>query len=84
MLLKVDLDGNKLVPSPHPMLMAGFVVHRSIHMARADAHCVMHTHTSAGMAVALKEAGLRHDDFYGAMLYGRVAYHDFEGITIHA
>jgi len=29
-LLKVDIDGNKLTPSQYPVLMAGFVVHRSI------------------------------------------------------
>ncbi|MFM9981628.1 MAG: class II aldolase/adducin family protein [Burkholderiales bacterium] len=51
---------------------------------REDAHCIMHTHTTAGMAVATKRAGLRHDNFYGALLIGRLAYHDFEGISVHA
>lgn len=44
----------------------------------------MHTHTTTGMAVATKRAGLRHDNFYGALLIGRLAYHDFEGISVHA
>ena len=48
---------------------------------RADAHCIIHTHTTAGMAVACKQEGLRTDNFYCAQLHGRVAYHDFEGIT---
>ena len=60
---------------------AGTVIHSAVHAARADAHCVMHTHTTAGMAVACKRGGLRHDNFYSAMLYGRVACHDFEGVT---
>ena len=42
----------------------------------------MHTHTTAGMAVACKAGGLQHDDFYGAELFGDVAYHAFEGITV--
>ncbi len=43
---------------------------------------LIHTHTTAGMAVACKATGLSHDNFYGALLHGRVAYHDFEGITV--
>ncbi len=81
-LVKVGLDGNPVDPTPHPINRAGFVIHSAIHAAREDAHCIMHTHTTAGIAVAMKEAGLRHDDFYGAMLFGRVAYHDFEGISV--
>lgn len=80
-LLKVDLDGRKIEPSPYPVNAAGFVIHSAIHAARADAHCIAHTHTTAGMAVACKRDGLRHDNFNSALLYGRVAYHDFEGVT---
>jgi ribulose-5-phosphate 4-epimerase/fuculose-1-phosphate aldolase len=32
--------------------------------------------------VACLEDGLSHDNFYGAMLHGKVAYHEFEGITV--
>ncbi len=60
---------------------AGFVIHGAIHSARADAHCVMHTHTTAGIAVACSASGLRFDNFYSAQLFGSVSYHDFEGVT---
>jgi ribulose-5-phosphate 4-epimerase/fuculose-1-phosphate aldolase len=60
---------------------AGFVIHSAIHAARDDAHCIIHTHSTAGSAVACKKDGLRHDNFYGALLYGQVAYHEFEGVT---
>jgi ribulose-5-phosphate 4-epimerase/fuculose-1-phosphate aldolase len=83
-LIKVGLDGVPLEATEHPVNRAGFVIHSAIHAARRDAHCIMHTHTSAGMAVACKQAGLGHDDFYGAELFGDVAYHGFEGITVHA
>jgi ribulose-5-phosphate 4-epimerase/fuculose-1-phosphate aldolase len=81
-LIKIGLDGAPLAPTEFPVNRAGFVIHSAIHAHRADAHCVMHTHTTAGIAVACKQAGLGHDDFYGAELFGDVAYHDFEGITV--
>jgi ribulose-5-phosphate 4-epimerase/fuculose-1-phosphate aldolase len=81
-LVKVGLDGQNVVPGPYRGNPAGFAIHGAIHAARADAHCVIHTHTTAGMAVACKAGGLSHDSFYGALLAGRVAYHDFEGITV--
>jgi ribulose-5-phosphate 4-epimerase/fuculose-1-phosphate aldolase len=34
------------------------------------------------MAVACLKDGLSPHNFYGAMLKGKVAYHDFEGITV--
>ncbi len=83
-LIKIGLDGAPLEATAYPVNRAGFVIHSAIHAARPDAHCIMHTHTTAGMAVACKRDGLRHDDFYGAELFGDVAYHDFEGITVHA
>ncbi|MDB6001702.1 MAG: Decarboxylase NovR [Rhizobacter sp.] len=82
-LVKVGHDGVPLMPTPHHVNRAGFVIHTAVHAARPDAHCVMHTHTTAGMAVSCKRDGLGHDDFYGAELFGDVAYHDFEGVTVH-
>ncbi|PXW99361.1 ribulose-5-phosphate 4-epimerase/fuculose-1-phosphate aldolase [Sphaerotilus hippei] len=81
-LLKVDLDGHKVEPSPYDANPAGFALHSAIHGAREDIHCVIHTHTTEVSAVAMKRAGFGHDDFYGAQLTGRVGYHAFEGITL--
>ena len=52
-------------------------------MARDDAHAVMHTHTTAGTAVATKQHGFRHESFYAVQFYGRVAYHEYEGLSVH-
>lgn len=82
-LLKVDAQGRVLGDSPHPVNQAGFVIHGAIHQAREDAHCVIHTHHLAGVAVACKEGGLAMNNFYAAFLDGRIAYHDFEGVTVH-
>jgi ribulose-5-phosphate 4-epimerase/fuculose-1-phosphate aldolase len=83
-LLKIDIDGHKLDDSPWPVNPAGFTVHAALHRSIPDAHCVMHTHTTAGLAVACTASGLAQNNFYSAQLHELVAYHDFEGITIHA
>jgi ribulose-5-phosphate 4-epimerase/fuculose-1-phosphate aldolase len=62
---------------------AGFVIHSAIHEHVERAHCVMHTHTTTGMAVACLKEGLSPTNFYAAQLHGKVAYHDFEGITVN-
>jgi ribulose-5-phosphate 4-epimerase/fuculose-1-phosphate aldolase len=81
-LLLIDIDGNPVRPAQRPVNRAGFVIHSAIHGAVPDAHCVMHTHTTTGIAVACLKEGLSPHNFYAAMLHGRVAYHDFEGITV--
>ena len=80
-LVKVNLAGEAVDGSRYPVNQAGFVIHSAIHAAREDAHCIIHTHTTAGSAVAVKRGGLSHDNFYGSTLYGMVAYHDYEGVT---
>ncbi|WP_082524520.1 class II aldolase/adducin family protein [Pseudorhodoferax sp. Leaf274] len=83
-LVKVDLDGRLLSDSPWPINPAGFTPHATLHRHLDGARCVMHTHTTAGMAVACSAEGLSITNFYAAQLSDRVAYHDFEGITLHA
>jgi ribulose-5-phosphate 4-epimerase/fuculose-1-phosphate aldolase len=83
-LVKIDLDGNIIGASDWPVNPAGFTIHAAIHDRIADAHCVMHTHTTAGMAVACSAAGLSMSNFYAVQLHDKLAYHDFEGITVHA
>lgn len=82
-LVAVDIDGHPVRPATHPINLAGFVTHSAIHGSISAAHCVMHTHTTTGSAVASLEDGLSHDTFYGSLLYGRLAYHDFEGVTVN-
>ena len=87
-LVKIDVAG-KVLDGPVTEVKAkinpaGFTVHAAIHSSVPDAHCIMHTHTTAGVAVACVEGGLQQSNFYTAQLHNMVAYHDFEGITIHA
>jgi ribulose-5-phosphate 4-epimerase/fuculose-1-phosphate aldolase len=81
-LVKIDLAGNVIGDSDWPINPAGFVIHSAIHENVPEAHCVMHTHTTEGMAVACTESGLDWNNFYSAQIYKQVAYHDFEGITV--
>lgn len=81
-LVKIDIDGNKLDDSPWPVNPAGFLQHSLFHRHLPDAHCIMHTHTTAGMAVSSMEGGLRPVNFYAASFIGQIAYHDFEGVTV--
>ena len=83
-LVKINLKGEVLDGSQHRINPAGFVVHATLHAGIDGAHCVMHTHTTAGVAVACLQNGLMQTNFYSAQLHNMVAYHDFEGITIHA
>lgn len=82
-LVKIDINGNIIGPSDWPINPAGFTFHGAIHATVPDGHCVMHVHTSATQAVCCLEDGLSFSNFYAAQLYGKIAYHEFEGITVH-
>ncbi|WP_420036945.1 class II aldolase/adducin family protein [Streptomyces sp. cg28] len=82
-LVKIDLDGNPVEPTPHPVNPAGFVIHSAIHKARADAHCVLHTHTKAGCAVAAQQGGLLPVNQMSMEFHNRVGYHDYEGVALN-
>lgn len=81
-LVKVDIDGNVVDSSEYAVNPAGMLIHSTIHAARDDAHCIGHIHSDAGMTVACQQDGLRIDNFYSVLLYNRVAYHDFQGLTV--
>ncbi len=80
-LVVIDVEGNPVGDSPWPVNPAGFVIHSAIHMGRPDAHCVMHTHTLAGMAVAATTDGILPLNQMSMEFAGRVAVHDYEGIA---
>lgn len=82
-LVKVDVEGNIVGHSDWPINPAGFTFHGKIHDKVAEGHCVMHIHTTATQAVCCLKDGLSFSNFYAAQLYGKIAYHEFEGITVH-
>jgi len=81
-LVKIDVDGNKVCDSPNRVNPAGFTIHSAVHRARSDAAWVMHTHTRAGVAVSSLKDGLLPLNQIALQFYGRVGYHDYEGIAL--
>jgi ribulose-5-phosphate 4-epimerase/fuculose-1-phosphate aldolase len=81
-LIKVDGDGNLLGNSDYPMNPAGFVIHGAIHMSGDERHCVLHTHSRYGTAVAMQKHGLLPVSQKALTIMGWVGYHDFEGPAV--
>ncbi len=82
-LVKVDLEGNKVMDSPYEINPAGFVIHSAIHEARPDVGCVLHTHTKAGVAVSAQAEGLKPISQTSLFPYASLAYHNYEGIALN-
>lgn len=82
-LVKIDLTGKILSNSRYPVNPAGLTIHSAVHGNIPDAHCVMHIHTTASVAVACMEEGLEDNNIYSSQLYDKIAYHTFEGTTVH-
>jgi ribulose-5-phosphate 4-epimerase/fuculose-1-phosphate aldolase len=84
-LVKIDIDGN-IVEQPNResrvVNPAGFTIHSAVHQAREDLHFVVHTHSAAGMAVSAQKDGLLPITQIALKFYGRLAYHDYEGIAL--
>ena len=81
-LVKIDIHGEKIEESPHPVNPAGFIIHAAIHEGREDAHCVMHTHSRAGGPVSTLAGGLQPISQHALRFYGKVGYHNYEGATL--
>ena len=82
-LVKVDLEGKVIEPTPYFVNPAGFTIHSAVHAAREDAHCVLHLHTVAGVAVSAQKGGLLPLNQTAMLLGGELAYHDYEGIALN-
>ena len=81
-LIKVDVHGNPVEPTPFITNPAGFTIHSAIHMAREDAQAVMHLHTPAGQAVAAHSEGLLPLTQTAMLVRGDLAFHDYEGVAV--
>ncbi|HOP20426.1 MAG TPA: class II aldolase/adducin family protein [Amphiplicatus sp.] len=80
-LVKIDVDGNVVGETPYFSNPAGFTIHSAIHMARDDAHAVLHVHTPYGVAVSAQQGGLKRYTQFSMIVHDDVAYHDYEGIA---
>jgi len=82
-LVKVDVQGEKVLESPNAINPAGFVIHSAVHQARPDVGCVVHTHSKAGVAVSAQADGLQPISQTSLFAYATLAYHDYEGVALN-
>jgi ribulose-5-phosphate 4-epimerase/fuculose-1-phosphate aldolase len=81
-IIKVDFDGNLVEPSEYEPIYAGVVIHGAIYLGRKDVECVVHTHTESDIAVGVQEEGLLPMSQWAMRFYGRLGYHDYEGVSL--
>ena len=81
-LVKIDLEGNQVDSTNYEVNRAGFVIHAAVHKARADARCVLHTHSDAATAVSALASGLLPLSQFAMHFYNRVGLHDYEGVVL--
>lgn len=82
-LVKVDLQGNKVMDSPFAINPAGFTIHSAIHAARPDAKCVLHVHSLNGVAVSAQKDGVLPISQQSIFVLSSLAYHDYEGVALN-
>jgi ribulose-5-phosphate 4-epimerase/fuculose-1-phosphate aldolase len=82
-LVKIDLDGNKVMDSPYEINPAGFTIHSAIHAERDDAQCVLHTHSINGVAVSAQKCGVLPISQQSTFVLSSLAYHDYEGVALN-
>ena len=82
-LVKVDLQGNKVMASEYEINPAGFTIHSAVHEAREDAQCVMHLHTKEGVAVSIQQQGLLALSQQSLFPLSGLSYHDYEGVALN-
>ena len=78
-LVKMDLEGKKVLDSAYDINPAGFVIHSAIHAARENAGCVLHTHSLNGVAVSAQKDGLLPISQQSIYPLSSLAYHRYEG-----
>src|SRR3954453_18382994 len=78
-LVKIESDGNDVDPTDAPVNRGGFAIPSTIHRARPEIACVIHTNTTAGCAVSMQKQGLLPLNQHALQVLGDVAYHDYEG-----
>ena len=82
-LVKIDLQGEIVSPSPYFVNPAGFTIHSAVHAAREDALCVIHLHTLHGIAVSAQKNGLLPISQQSLFALASLGYHGYEGLALN-
>jgi len=86
-LVRIDQQGEIVDPALRGRVRvnaAGFNIHSAVHMARPDIHCVIHSHTTAGMAISAQKQGLLPLTQHAMMFHNGIAFHDYESFATRA
>ena len=78
-LVKIDSEGNQVEPSEYQVNSGGFAIPSTVHVARREVACVLHTHSIAGCAVSMQKDGLLPLNQHALQVISDIAYHDYEG-----
>ena len=81
-LIKVDEHG-KVLEGPEKANTAGFIIHSAIHLNHPNAKFVFHAHPPSALAATALKDGIPHFVQDSSMLYGKVGYHEWEGLSIN-
>jgi ribulose-5-phosphate 4-epimerase/fuculose-1-phosphate aldolase len=82
-LVKIDLDGKKVMESPYEINPAGFTIHGCIHAAREDVSCIVHIHSLNGVAVSAQKDGVLPISQQSLFVLSSLAYHNYEGLALN-
>jgi ribulose-5-phosphate 4-epimerase/fuculose-1-phosphate aldolase len=82
-LVKVDLDGKKVMESPYEVNPAGFTIHSAVHASREDAQCVLHIHSLNGVAVSAQKNGVLPLSQQSIFVLSALGYHNYEGVALN-
>lgn len=82
-LVKINLQGEIVSPSPYFINPAGFTIHSAVHAAREDALCVIHLHTDYGLAVSAQKDGLLPISQQSLFALASLSYHEYEGLALN-
>jgi ribulose-5-phosphate 4-epimerase/fuculose-1-phosphate aldolase len=82
-LVKIDLQGKKVLDSSFDINPAGFTIHSAIHAAREDAKCVLHLHSLNGIAVSAQKNGVLPVSQQSIFVLASLGYHNYEGVALN-
>ena len=81
-LIKVDENG-KVLEGPKKANTAGFIIHSAVHLNHPKNKFVFHAHPPSALAATALKNGIPFLVQDSSMLYGKVGYHEWEGLSLN-
>ena len=83
-LVKVDFNGNVIKSDGDFQINKnGTTVHRAIYQNQSKVNCILHTHSTYGVAVSSLDSDLLLLDQIAMMFHGKIGYHNFDALFIN-